>query len=347
MPTARRREAGDLTRAFSRWLAARLPAAAGRAVVSADHASEGWSNETLLVRLAPQGPGDVPGYVVRLPPLLSSFPDEDLAREAAVLQAAARAGIAAPGPVVYEADPAWLGAPFLVVPLVEGTVPGQAPALDRRLREAGPEAQARLHRGFVATLVSIHSVTPTASGLVGTVRSAGRDLADELDWWAAYLEWSGGAGRSGRLVRALDWCRAHRPDAVGPACLLWGDPRPGNLIVDDAWSVRAVLDWELALLGPAELDLGWYLGQDRAMARLIGLEVPGFPERGEWLAGYAAALGRPLGDLAWYEVFGLFRSAAIGDRQAANAARVGAAYLTPPGDDNPLLDVMEEVMATA
>ena len=40
--------------------------------------------------------------------------------------------------------------------------------------------------------------------------------------------------------------------------LSWGDSRIGNMIFDDFEPV-AVLDWEMAALGPRELDLAWLI----------------------------------------------------------------------------------------
>ena len=118
------------------------------------------------------------------------------------------------------------------------------------------------------------------------------------------------------LAAALDWCRAHRPVTSPDPVLLWGDPRLGNLVVDDDRHVVAVLDWEMATLGPAEMDLAWYLALDAATAALTGRRVAGFPEAHETLALYERCGGRPVADLAWHEIFALTRALAISDRQA-------------------------------
>jgi aminoglycoside phosphotransferase (APT) family kinase protein len=42
-----------------------------------------------------------------------------------------------------------------------------------------------------------------------------------------------------------------------------------------------------------------------------GVELPGFLDRDGTVARYQECLGRPVGDLGWYEAFALLRSTAI------------------------------------
>jgi aminoglycoside phosphotransferase (APT) family kinase protein len=95
------------------------------------------------------------------------------------------------------------------------------------------------------------------------------------------------------------------------------------VVWDDDFGPAAVLDWEMASVGPAEMDLGWFVALHDVAVRTSGPDLPGFPERDRWLARYARRLGRPVADLGWYEVFALVRSAAVMARMAALLARVG------------------------
>ena len=54
-------------------------------------------------------------------------------------------------------------------------------------------------------------------------------------------------------------CAQTRPATEPPASLCWGDARIGNMLFHDDRSVASVLDWEMATIGPAEMDLAWYL----------------------------------------------------------------------------------------
>ena len=106
---------------------------------------------------------------------------------------------------------------------------------------------------------------------------------------------------------------------------------------DDDATLVALLDWELASIGPAEMDLAWYLALDELTAHYAGGTVPGFHDRADGIRLYERALGRAVVDLEWHEIFALVRSTAINDRQARIARSAGVDYPGGIGDDNPVL----------
>ena len=53
--------------------------------------------------------------------------------------------------------------------------------------------------------------------------------------------------------------------------------------------MTAVLDWDLASVGPREMDLGWHFGLEHMMASLFGGRLPGFPEHGRGAGALRAA----------------------------------------------------------
>lgn len=314
MATGQQRDDAALAAGLGRWVAEHAGTVPGVApgpdeVTIADvvHAEGGMANETVLVDF---GPGHA-GMVVRLPPLDATFPDYDLTPQGVVQNAVAAAGVPAPAPAVVEADPSWVGAPFLAMPRVHGSVAGPAPAFDPYVLRAGPALQRVMHDGLIDVVAAVHAVPWAAAGLADVL--GGRRLADALERWAAYVEWSSEGDPLPALAEALDWCRRHCPPE-GETVLLWGDVRLGNLVFDDSRRVIAVLDWDLAALGPREMDLGWHFGLDLMMEELLGRRVPGFPSRTETLERYESVSGHEVRDLAWHEVFALVRALAINDR---------------------------------
>jgi aminoglycoside phosphotransferase (APT) family kinase protein len=260
------------------------------------------------------------------------------------MELAGSAGIAVPAPVVAEEDESFLGSPFLVMPFVEGHIPGPASVFDPWLTGASLEDQARAQRSMIDTLAAIHRVDWAASPVAGSLRGAepGATLADEVAWWRSFLDWASNGSPLPRFAAMLDWCAATCPRHDAPPSLLWGDPRLENLIVDDDRDVLAVLDWELATIGPAEMDLGWYLGLERVLREMTGGKVvPGFHDDATLVAVYAAALGRPVEHVEWHAIFAIARSICINVRQAAISAEAGVDYLLPGDDTNPLLGVVE------
>jgi aminoglycoside phosphotransferase (APT) family kinase protein len=264
----------------------------------------------------------------------------DIAAQARVLDALAHTAVPVPAVVAYEPDDRWIGAAFLVMAHAVGRPGPEVPALDKWVTESAPELQRRLHVGFVDTLAAIHSVDWQAAGLAGAVRGGEGSLAAEVSWWVDYVDWAAAGHPTHALAEAAAWCARTMPADEPPASLCWGDARIGNILFADDRSVASVLDWEQATIGPAELDLAWYLALDELTTHFVRRTVPGFLRRDEIVARYEAAIARPVHGLEWHEIFALVRSTAINERQARLAAESGVAYPGVAGDDNPVLGII-------
>jgi aminoglycoside phosphotransferase (APT) family kinase protein len=89
----------------------------------------------------------------------------------------------------------------------------------------------------------------------------------------------------------------------------------------------AVLDWEMAALGPRELDLGWMIFLHRFFDDLAqGMGMPGMPQllaRERAAATYAELSGHAPRDLDWYTLYAALRHGIIMTRIALRAIRFG------------------------
>ena len=95
-----------------------------------------------------------------------------------------------------------------------------------------------------------------------------------------------------------------------PAAVVHGDFRLGNLLAVDA-TVTAVIDWEIWTVGDPRIDLGWFLANaDPATYQRATRYAGALPSPAELLDVYAAALGRDLGDVGWFEALACFKSTA-------------------------------------
>jgi len=326
------RDDEHLMRGLGSWMAHAFPDRPDARITSLTRPSTGWSNETVVVSAAwCGGAGEL---VVRLPPLLPSFPSYELADQAVVLGALGAAGVPVPAAIAVEDDPDWLGAPFLVMSFVAGRTVGDAPARDAWLAGAPARTRRRVHEEFIGMLARVHRVDWRTPGLDGRLRGGVRA---EISYWQDYVRWAARDDIPAHaLVDALAWCARSAPDDAG-ASLLWGDARLGNVMYDDDGRALALLDWELATIGPPEMDLAWYLSLDSLTTHYTGRTVPDFLARDDVIELYEAELGRPVRDLAWHEIFALARSISINDCQARVAARAGAKYPGIAGDENPIL----------
>lgn len=307
-------------------------------VVALDRPSAGYSSETVLITVSwstATGRSNRSLVIRMAPPELGTFRHYDLAVQCQAQEVAGAAGVPVADPV-FERDPVWLGAPFMVMPRIDGHIVGSVTHLDRWVRGLSRFDQARLHRGFVAALGRIHRADAHAASAVPR-----RDNAAELDFWADYLQWSSRGSPVAALVEALDWCRQHRPATEPEPALLWGDARFENVVFGEDGAPRAVLDWDMTTVGAPEHDLAWFTSLEWTMSQLFGgAVVDGFPARDEMLAQFAEEEGRPVRDLEWYETFAMVRSTAVMTRIGYLRLRAGEPLLLPL-EDNPILDLLK------
>jgi aminoglycoside phosphotransferase (APT) family kinase protein len=226
--------------------------------------------------------------------------NRSMTREAALLDAADRAGVPVPTLRGQGDGSDGVGSQYLLMDHVEGeTIPR------RLLRD--PEfaaARAGLAAELGRVLARIHAIPldelpPLDSDDPLEQLRATHDAFDEP---------------RPALELMLRWLAEQRPPARRPG-LVHGDFRNGNLMVGPE-GLRAVLDWELAHLGDPVQDLGWLC----VKAWRFGAPAPvgGFGDRAQLLDGYAEVAGwRPGEDeLLWWEVFGTVHWAVICRQQA-------------------------------
>lgn len=299
-----------------RWLQARRPDAGDVRVAPLRKPSSGYSSETLLVDASWQvgGTDHETQLVARLPPAGGGiFPTYDLTLQARVQEALTRTSIPVARPVAVELDEEWVGAPFFLMERVAGRVLDDAPSYvaGGLLHDAPAQTQHRVQRAFVHTLADIHLLDWEALGLGSLTPAGARGLVHDVDRALEYVSWAADGDAPTVLTDALQWCLEQRPDPEPPLSLVWGDPRLGNVVFDDAFNQTGLLDWEMASIGVAEMDVAWFMGLHEVSAEGHGADLPGFEPHDAALATYAERAGRSVVDYRWFEVFSLVRADAI------------------------------------
>jgi aminoglycoside phosphotransferase (APT) family kinase protein len=251
--------------------------------------------------------------------------DSDLSLQARMMAALdARGDLPVPPWVGMESDPSVLGAPFLIMGRVEGHAATQRPNynVEGFLADATPEERHRYFANAFEALAKLHAVD-WRDGF------AFLDRPDRgtpgLEQYIGYLmEWHRATGR-GRPMPITDtavaWLRDNRPTDA-EVCVLWGDPTPSNVMWRPDGSVAALIDWELAALGPPELDMAWWLYFDDLFSRRFGVQrLEGLPSRADSIAIYERASGRSLKHMDYYDIVVALRMALVAagafDRQVA------------------------------
>jgi aminoglycoside phosphotransferase (APT) family kinase protein len=298
---------------FAAWLSETVGAPATVGPMTAP--SSGMSSDTFLTS-ADWGVGER-GLVLRLSPEgRGLFPRYDLDAQVTVMRGLATSNVPVPEVLWFEADPEPLGRSFVVMARVDGRIPPDGHVFDGWVKELSATEQRHVLDAALDVLYRIHRVVVDNAVLDALDRPEHSDspIDQEVGYWRAYLEWASDGDALPVLEDALEQLAARRPSSDERG-LVWGDARLGNLVYDDALVVRAVLDWEMAVLGPPELDLGWYLFLERT-ALQYAPQLPGFPDRDGTVRAYEARLGREARDLDWYEAWGGLRAACIQVRLA-------------------------------
>lgn len=269
--------------------------------------ANGMSSETLFFTAG------TTRCVARLAPASEAvpvFPTYDLGTQFEVMRLAReRAGVLAPRTLRFEPSAEPLGTPFFVMEREEGEVPPDVPpyTFEGWLLEAEPADRRRLQDATVAVAARLHGAEFSDAELAPLGR---RGLRAHVDAQRAYYEWMRGPSRIPLLERAFDWLEEHWPDEPGPDVLTWGDARIGNVMYRDFTPV-AVLDWEMAAVGPRELDLAWMIFLHRFFQDLAEVfELPGLPDfmrRADVCATYRDLSGHTPENMDFHEVYAALR----------------------------------------
>ncbi|MGI9588415.1 MAG: phosphotransferase family protein [Dietzia maris] len=295
--------------------------------------SSGMSNISVLfdATWTPAGPASTGGaaepqtaqLVARMCPLDDAFPVfpvYDLATQFEVMRVVGEnTDLPVPRVRWLEQDPAVLGSPFLVMDRATGRAPVDNPpyVFDGWLLEMDPEQRREFQRESVAVLAAIHQI-PQPDDLLPTLAPAPgmSALRAHVDEQRAYYEWTTREDglRIPLIDRAFDWIEARWPTETGPDVLSWGDARIGNILYEGT-RPTAVLDWEMAAIAPAEVDLGWFLYfHDLFQDLAVTFGFPGIPDlfdHREVVDQYEQATGSPVRDLDFYYVYAGLRQAII------------------------------------
>jgi aminoglycoside phosphotransferase (APT) family kinase protein len=206
------------------------------------------------------------------------------AQEFQLMQAAYAHGVKVARPRFLCEDERVLGAPFFLMDFVPGIAIGRKVVQMPELAEA----RARLPQQMAEALAAIHAIDPQAHQLVFLSAPAQghtpaqdaiaqcRSILDSLEIAHPAFEF------------ALRWANEHAPPPLR-ICLIHGDFRIGNLIVDET-GLAAVADWEFAHIGDPLEELGyccmrdWRFGMGR-------LRMGGIADREPFIQAYEQISG--------------------------------------------------------
>ncbi|CAN5566336.1 phosphotransferase family protein [soil metagenome] len=336
------RDVTTLPTVLSEWLSTVMPGGVAPDVtVESGIDSNGMSSETIVLtgRWVADGETVQHKWVARVAPTRADVPVFSSYRLDHQFEVMRLAGelTDVPVPTVrwLENTGAVLGTPFFLMDHVDGSVPPDVmpytfggnwffdaePAEQRELQDATIDVVAKLH--------SIPNATKTFGFLVQASPPGDTALHRQFGWLKDWYEFSApDIGRAPLVERALVWLEDNFPTdiAAREPVLVWGDSRVGNVLYRDFRPV-AVLDWEMACVGPRELDVAWLIFAHMVFQELCGLAgLPGLPEvlrEDDVRATYRERTGVELGDLSWFYTYSAVVWACVFMRTGARRVHFG------------------------
>lgn len=249
--------------------------------------------------------GGVPAgkLVIRIaPPGVKIAGPADIVRQAKVIASLAGSTVAVP-PLYWCGDePEFFGRPYMVVGFVESFKLGESdlpPEHLRRLAHKGVELMAALHElPWQPRRDAFGDPVPLSEELKRLDYLLDRPTLD--------------AALAARAPKLGERLRATLPRAPRIGCV-HGDFQWSNVLFDRQGPV-ALIDWELSLIGPTLLDLGW-IGFFADPLSFVSAEIDRFaplsPE--EMAAIYCEARACPLSmdEVRWFRAFAGYRFGVI------------------------------------
>ena len=278
----------------------------------AELVSGGRSNLTFLVS------DDASAWVLRRPPLHGLTPSaHDMAREYRIQSELATAIRYIAPMIAFCDDESVLGADFYVMGRIDGVIPRTEWPADVPL---DAEQARRLCLNFIDTLVEVHSVDPSTTGLADLGKGPGY-VRRQVEGWSARFR-NAHTDDVPDFESTMTWLADNQPDDVAN-CVIHNDFKLDNVVLDkdDPTRVIGILDWEMATLGDPLMDVAgsmayWIQADDpdaMQLMRRVPTHLPGMLSRAEFVENYCERMGFDMTPerWRWYEVFGLFRAGVI------------------------------------
>jgi len=316
------RDVSVLPSLMSKWLSTRMPGGVTPTVtVESGVDSNGMSSETILLtgRWEEDGRPVEQRWVARVAPTTEDVPVFSSYRMDHQFEVIRQVGELTDVPVPrvrwIDDEGIVLGTPFFLMDHVSGLVPPDVMPYtfgDNWFADAPAERHRELQDSTVEVLAKLHSI-PNAENTFAFLSEidppGDTALRRHFGWLKDWYEFAvPDIGRSPTVERALAWLEDNFPTevAAAPSVLAWGDARIGNVLYDDFRPV-AVLDWEMATIGPRELDVSWIIFAHMVFQELAGLAgLPGLPDvmrEEDVRETYESLTGATLGDLRWFYVY--------------------------------------------
>jgi aminoglycoside phosphotransferase (APT) family kinase protein len=244
------------------------------------------------------------------PPGVKAKSAHDMLREARIMAALKPHYPFVPAILATCGDNAVLGSDFYVMERLHGIILRRDLPANLGLDEGGVR---QLCLDFINRLVQLHQVDPSQPDVAAIGMGEGY-IARQVTGWSGRWHQALTDGTD-PVEDVMAWLARKQPAGETAICVIHNDYRFDNVVLDSAFDIIGVLDWEMTTLGDPMMDLGgslayWVQADDDPMfhaSRRQPSHVPGMLTRREVVAYYSERSGWSVDNFDFYEVFGLFR----------------------------------------
>lgn len=290
---------------LSTWLVQNVPGLDGEMKVSQFHG--GHANLTYCVGFGDQA------LVIRRQPFGEIAPGaHDMKREYRALSNLHHVFDRAPRVFAFCEDESVIGAPFTVMErragvIVRAEIPAQL--------KTHTKVEERISLALVDAMAEFHAIDPIAAGLENLGRPEGF-VERQLEGW--YQRWQHVTDTPDEVFEEVYQSLLRSKPQTLRNTLVHNDLKLDNCMFDptDPDRVATILDWDMTTIGDPLIELGtllsyWRESGDRTdRSPTIDLDMSGFPQRSTLVERYACS-GAEVGNINWYEAFGLWKQAVV------------------------------------
>lgn len=327
--------AEDLAQRLGPWLSAHIAGAPHVEITNVVEPSQGFSSQTMLFTARWRSDGDIieRPLVARIQRDVAVPMLADVFHQYRVMRAiAAHSSVKAPRIDFAEADPGLLGAPFFLMDRVNGKVPPDFPSYHEKgwVAELATADRTRLWWNGVEEMARLHQIDwrcfPFLARSGEEEPSAVSYLKGFVGHW---FDWARNGQSFPVIEDALVYLIDNAPPAQG-AGLVWNDARLGNTMYADDLTVASLLDFEVATLGPPEVDLAHWVYLDEVFSENFGVpRIDGLPRGEEAVRGFERIYGRPMPHFSYFMAVAALKILILSVRNYGNDKDMGAPDALP------------------
>lgn len=333
-PTANQTE--EFARQIGPWLSAQIPGARSVSISDATEPAQGFSSRTILftVRWLDGERVNERQLVARIQRDVAVPMLADVFHQYRVMRAvAANSAVKVPKIEYAETDPAVLGAPFFIMERLHGRVPPDFPSYHQQgwLTELDTQERTRCWWNGIEEMARLHQIDWRCFPFLAGAASAPPDALFYLERFIGnWFDWARNGQSFPIISEALAYLKANAPQPFASA-LVWNDARLGNTMYDArGMTVEALLDFEVATLGPPEIDLAHWVYLDEVFSENFGVpRIDGLPRGAEAVAGFERIYGRRMPHFSFYMAVAALKILILSVRSYGNEKHTGAPSALP------------------